>query len=796
MELDGPWEAVVADDDVRRTWLDEHDPDPATVVDGPDPDLEAEVPDWQPIRVPGHWRSTPAFADTDGPLLYRLRFEHPTPEPGARYWLRLDGIFYQGDVWLDGGYVGDPEGYFFPHKYEITEALAARTDHLLGIEVTCSAQRDPKAKRNITGVFQHDDSLDPDANPGGLWRKVSIERTGPIRIRHLRVVCREANATRATVQFRAVLDASEAGEVTLRSAVGDTVVEDVRRLAAGENQVEWQVRVDEPELWWPHALGDQPLHDVVVEVVPHVDAIGADADTDTLTADGNGDQANGDGSNGDQATDDASAADEHAADDQTDDDPADDGAEDDEVAAEPALGPVSHRVVRRIGLRQVHLRGWVLHVNGERLFAKGVNVGPTRLDLAEATPDEIARDVHLAKEANLDLLRVRGHIARRELYDAADEAGMLIWQDFPLQWGYARTIRKQAVHQAREAVDLLGHHPSIAVWCAHNDPEQVEAGPGAAGVGNEGGRSPLRFVLRQELPSWNRSILDRSVKRALDKADGSRPVIAHSGVLPHPPMLDGTDSHLGFGWYHGDARELAGFARTVPRMVRFVSELGVRAVPETADWLEPDAWPDLDWERLERSHGLERAAFDERVPPADHPTFASWQAATQAYQALAIRRQVETLRRLKYRPTGGFAVRDLADAHPAVSFALLDHRRVPKAAWAALAEACRPVIVTADHLPDELAAGTTLAVDVHVVSDLREPLEAVEVAATLRWGSDEVQRWRFGGSVEADRCLRVGTLPIEVPDVPGPVTLELVLRGEGVPGGEVRRTDRARIVRR
>ncbi|MCB0978250.1 MAG: hypothetical protein KDB02_12405, partial [Acidimicrobiales bacterium] len=662
----------------------------------------------------------------------------------------------------DGGYVGDPEGYFFPHKYEITEALAARTDHLLGIEVTCSPQRDPKAKRNITGVFQHDDSLDPDFNPGGLWRRVSIERTGPVRIRHLRVVCRDANDVRATIAFRAVLDAAEAGEVTLRSSVGETTVEDVRRLAAGENQVEWQVRIDDPELWWPHALGDQPLHPVVVEVVPHLES----------EAPGSEDRSDGDRSGGGS-----------------------DG--DSDERNEPALlGPVSHRVERRIGLRKVTMRGWGLHVNGQRLFTKGINVGPTRLDIAEATPDRIAADVALAKEANVDLLRVRGHIARRELYDAADEAGLLIWQDFPLQWGYARTIRKQAVRQAREAVDLLGHHPSIVVWCAHNDPEQVGAGPGAAGVGNEGGRSPLRFLVGQELPSWNRSVLDRSVKRTIDKADGSRPVIAHSGVLPHPPMLDGTDSHLGFGWYHGDARDLAGFARALPRMVRFVTEFGARSVPETDDFLDPKAWPDLDWDELERVHGLERAVFAERVPPADFLTFGAWRAATQNYQADVVRRQVETLRRIKYRPTGGFAVRSLADTHPAVSWSLLDHERVPKAAWAAFVEACRPVIVTADHLPAELVAGSAHAIDVHVVSDLREPLDEVEVTAILRWGSTHEQRWRFGGSIGADRCVRVGTLQIEVPDAVGPITLDLRLRGEGIPGGEVHRSDRSRIVPR
>ena len=30
-------------------------------------------------------------------------------------------LFYQGDVWLDGAYLGDTEGYFFPHAFEVTE---------------------------------------------------------------------------------------------------------------------------------------------------------------------------------------------------------------------------------------------------------------------------------------------------------------------------------------------------------------------------------------------------------------------------------------------------------------------------------------------------------------------------------------------------------------------------------------------------------------------------------------------------------------------------------------------------
>jgi beta-mannosidase len=384
------------------------------------------------------------------------------------------------------------------------------------------------------------------------------------------------------------------------------------------------------------------------------------------------------------------------------------------------------------------------------------------MQLAEATPGELAADVGLAKDAGLDLLRVHAHISRPELYDAADEAGVLIWQDFPLQWGYARGIRKQAVSQVREAVDLLAHHPSIAVWCGHNEPIALDIEPGG-----DFDMSTLarRMFVAQQLPTWNKSVLDRSVKRTFEKEDGTRPVIAHSGVFPHPPQFDGTDSHTYFGWYHGEERDFAGFIRAWPRMGRFVSEFGAQAVPPTAGFMQPERWPDLDWERLGRTHGLQRRFFDEFVPPADFATFDAWSEATQAYQATLIRHHIEALRRLKYRPTGGFAMFMLVDGHPAVTWSVLDHERAPKAGYAALQAACRPVIVVADRLPAEVAPGDALALDVHVVSDLRVPLDG-RVTARLSWpGGDHT--WRFGGGVAADSCERVGTLQFVVPELDG-----------------------------
>jgi beta-mannosidase len=674
-ELGGDWRAAIADDDLRRAFTDPSFGDAG----------------WEPITVPSHWRTATAFGDADGPLLYRTRFEHAIPAEPERTWLTFDGIFYQGDVWLDGTYLGDTEGYFQPHTFDISDSIAARSEHTLAVEVACAPQTDRSAKRNLTGVFQHWDCIDPDWNPGGIWRPVRIESTGPVRIRDLRVRCRDATPERAVVVFDANLETLESRTVTLRSSVGAVDHELSQPLATGENHVEWTVTIEQPDLWWPWALGNQPLHDVAVEAW-------------------------------------------------VDDD-------------------LSHRRTMRTGLRRVDFKHWICSVNGERLFLKGSNLGPTRLDLANATADELAADVALAKRAGLDFLRIHAHITRRELYDAADEAGLLLWQDLPLQWGYARGVRKQAVRQARYAVQVLGHHPSIAIWCGHNEPVPLEVSMAA-----------------QVLPTWNKSILDRSIKHALEQADGTRPVVAHSGVLPHPPQLDGTDSHLYFGWYWGEERDFPKLCATMPRLARFVTEFGAQAIPADASFCDPARWPALDWDHLAHRHCLQKPAFDRYVPPGEYETFDDWRTATQQYQATVVKHHIETLRRIKYRPTGGFAQFLLADCMPAVTWSLLGHDRQAKRGYDALATACQPVIVVADRLDATVRAGAPLELDVHVVSDLRAPLEGCVVTARLCWGERE-RRWVFGGDVGADECVLVGHIATEVPDTTGALWLELALDG-------------------
>jgi len=706
MFLSDGWRAAEADDDLRRAY---HEP-------------SFDDSGWESIEVPSHWRAYPAFEASDGPLLHRCRFDAAPPAPGRRSWLTFEGLFYQGDHWLDGAYLGDTEGYFFPHTFEVTDALQAQSEHTLAVEVTCSPQHDKKAKRNLTGVFQHWDCIDPSWNPGGIWRPVRVTETGPVRIARLRVLCREASAERAVLAFQATLDAASAVAVRVATTVGGHDHSAEHPLATGDNTIDWTVTIERPSLWWPRALGDAVLHDVRVAV--------------HLT----------------------------------------DGA-----AAGSANGTPSDQRTLRTGLRSIRLRNWVCSINGERLFLKGSNQGPTRMALGSATPEELSGDVALAVDAGLDLLRVHGHITRPELYDAADAAGLLLWQDMPLQWGYARGIRRQAVRQARAAVDLLGHHPSIALWCGHNEPvalEHTEMPPDLPGRLSMGGR----VAAGQQLPTWNKTVLDGSIKRALQRADSTRPVIPHSGVVPHPPRFDGTDAHLYFGWYWGEERQFPAFCRTLPRMARFVTEFGAQAVPsgEGASFMSPSRWPDLDWEQLSSRHGLQKSIFDRRVPPSAHATFESWQAATQRYQATVVKHHIETLRRLKYRPAGGFAQFCFADAFPCVSWSVLDHDRTPKLAFAALREACRPVIVVADRLPASVSPGEPLGLDIHVVSDRRSAVEDAEVTAKLAWAGGD-HAWRWQGGLPADSCERVGTLQLIVPDAPGPLALDVELL---LPDGE------------
>ena len=431
MDLGGTWRAAIG----RR---------------GPPPHVARRpttTHDWDPVTVPGHWRSDRRLRRLRRPaaLPHPLRARRPGADD-ERWWLRFDGLFYQGDVWLDGAYVGDTEGYFFPHTFEVTEALAA-ADRAHARASRSPATRPATSRPSATSPasFQHAGCSTRRGTPAASGARSRLERTGPVRIRHLRVLCRDAPS--AWPPWRSAPCSTPPTAVRgarSRSTRGRRGARRAARLAAGENQVEWTLGIDDPTLWWPHALGDQPLHDVAVEVTPRRRRRATATDeTPTATV----------------------------------------------TPVEPP-GQPPHRPARGAPARLGAAR------QRRAPLPEGRQPGPDAHAPRRGHREDLRGDVELAKAANLDFLRLHAHVSRPELYDAADEAGMLIWQDFPLHRGYARSIRKQAQRQAREAVDLLAHHPSVAIWCAHDEPftstrarpparrrhhpRPLRAGPGAA----------------------------------------------------------------------------------------------------------------------------------------------------------------------------------------------------------------------------------------------------------------------------------------------------------------------------
>ena len=245
------------------------------------------------------------------------------------------------------------------------------------------------------------------------------------------------------------------------------------------------------------------------------------------------------------------------------------------------------------------------------------------------------------------------------------------------------------------------------------------------------------------------------------------------------------------GWHRGEVGELAELARLMPRLVRFVSEFGAQSVPDRGgEFVDASSWPQIDWEALREHHGLEVEVMAQRVPPDEHPTFDAWRMATQRNQASILRHHIETLRRLKYRPTGGFCFSWLADPAPMISASVLDDRRSPKLAWQAVVDACRPVVVVIDPLPPLLRPGDELALDVHVVNDLRSAVVDATVAVTCTWRGGKRQ-WKFRGDVDADAVALVGRLELTVPDAPGDLLLGLALTGRDADDRDVTATRRA-----
>jgi beta-mannosidase len=381
----------------------------------------------------------------------------------------------------------------------------------------------------------------------------------------------------------------------------------------------------------------------------------------------------------------------------------------------------SDRIKFNYGLRTFEMRDWIAYLNCQRVFLKGNNYGPGDTRLATMNRERFQQDLELAKQANINTLRVHAHIEHPAFYEVADELGILVWQDFPMQWGYSKEVLPEALRQVECMVNLLYNHPSIVVWCMHNEPGIQPHSTGRRLA------SGLKTLLSLLVYDWNRDVMDKRLKRRVEELDGTRFVVRSSGEWRVPLLRKGTDSHLYYGWYRGGEprRQLE---RSGHRL-RFVSEFGAQSFPnyESSIRFMSAELPRLDWEVLEKRHSLQRQTMDRWLSLDSFTDLRELIEASQDYQIAMNRQYIDHLRFRKYRPTGGILAFSFHDADPAIQWSILDYWREPKRSYLHVQRAFHPQYVFTLLEAEECRVGEEIEVPVYLVNDSQESYDEVTI---------------------------------------------------------------------
>ncbi|MFI8258824.1 glycoside hydrolase family 2 protein [Streptomyces filamentosus] len=530
--------------------------------------------------------------------------------------LVFEGLDTVAEVLLDGAPLGSARNMHRVHRFDVTGRSGP-------LEVRFgSAYDEAERVRALTGdrpnvypePFQYVRKMacsfgwdwGPTVVTAGMWRPVRIEHWSTARLAEVRPLVTVDGATgHVELRVRTARTDSGAGRpLTLRATVAGVVAE--TSFEGAETVL--RLEVPEPELWWPRGYGAQPLYGLDVELRD-----GAGTPLDAWS--------------------------------------------------------------RRIGFRTVtvdrspdaHGTGFTFVVNGVRIFARGVNWIPDDVLPSRITPERYRTRLAQAADANVDLVRIWGGGIYEDdaFYDACDELGLMVWQDFLFAcaaYPEEQPLRGEVEAEARDNVVRLMPHPSLVLWNGNNE--------NLWGFRDWDWEEPLAG------DSWGEGYYLGVLPRIVAELDPTRPYAAGSpwsGSWDHHPNDPRHGTH--HSWEVWNRRDYADYRAEVPR---FCSEFGWQAPPAIStlrralpgEDLAPDSPGMLHHQKAEDGNGKLDRGIERHfgLPEGD---FDRWHYLAQVVQARAVAAGIEHWRS-HWPVCAGTVVWQLNDCWPVSSWAAID----------------------------------------------------------------------------------------------------------------------------
>ncbi|MDN0197381.1 glycoside hydrolase family 2 protein [Streptomyces sp. S.PNR 29] len=527
--------------------------------------------------------------------------------------LVFDGLDTVAEILLDGRLLGRVRNMHRSYRFDVTGLSGRLAVRFASAYAEAEAVRGRLGERPAAYAepYQYVRKMacsfgwdwGPTLVTAGIWRPVRLEHWSTARISRVRPLVTVEQGTGCVELHVDVERARVEAPLAVEARAGGA------RARAQIDGTSGVVRVDVPdaEPWWPRGYGEQPLYDVELTLLHGEDAL------DVWR--------------------------------------------------------------RRIGFRTVELdtsadahgTGFTLVVNGERLFARGVNWIPDDVFPSRITRERYRERLTQAAGAGVDLVRVWGGgiYESEDFYDACDELGLLVWQDFPFAcaaYPEEQPLRGEVEAEARENVVRLMPHPSLVLWNGNNE--------------NLWGFRDWGWEQRLAGDSWGEGYYLGVLPRVVAELDPTRPYTAGSpwsGSWRHHPNDPAHGTH--HSWEVWNREDYADYRLNVPR---FVAEFGWQAPPAYAtlrralpgEDLAPDSPGMLHHQKAEDGNGkLERGlARHFTVPEGD---FDRWHYLTQVNQARAVAAGIEHWRS-GWPVCAGTVVWQLNDCWPVTSWAAID----------------------------------------------------------------------------------------------------------------------------